>query len=197
MTKLTDLQLVLLATAAQRPDGSLLPPADSLSHPPEVLAKAITALLRRKLAAEVALEEEGADPRTLDARCWRQKGDKLLVVVITDAGRSAIGIGQEPQVDGDCEASGAAADVPPTDEAASLRQNEDPTAVPSEPPSKIAQVLVLLRRRGGASLAEIVSATGWLPHTSRAALTGLRKKGHAIAKEKIEGTTRYQLKAVA
>lgn len=196
MTNLTDLQLVLLATAAQRPDGSLLPPADSLSHPPEVLAKAITALIRRKLAAEVALEEEGAGPRTLDARCWRQKGDKLLGVVITDAGRSATGMEQEPQVDDACEASGSVAEVPPTDEAASPRQSAEPTAT-TEPPSKIAQVLVLLRRQGGASLDEIVSATGWLPHTSRAALTGLRKKGHDIAREKIEGTTRYQIKAVA
>ena len=190
--RLSDLQLVLLATAAQRPDGSLLPPADSLSHPPEVLAKAITALIRRKLAAEVELEEEGADPRTLDARCWRQKGDKLLGVVITDAGRSAIGMEQEPQANEAFVASGTAADVPPTDEAASLRQNVDLMAATSEPPSKIARVLVLLRRRGGASLAEIVAATGWLPHSCRAALTGMRKKGHAIAKEKVDGITRYQ-----
>lgn len=33
--------------------------------------------------------------------------------------------------------------------------------------------------RGGASLDELAGATGWLPHTTRAALTGLRKKGHA------------------
>ena len=28
--------------------------------------------------------------------------------------------------------------------------------------------------------AELVAATGWLPHTTRAALTGLRKRGYAV-----------------
>ncbi len=32
----------------------------------------------------------------------------------------------------------------------------------------------------GATLAELVAATGWLPHTTRAALTGLRKRGYAV-----------------
>jgi hypothetical protein len=31
MTKLTDMQLILLTTASQRDDGSLLPPAESIS----------------------------------------------------------------------------------------------------------------------------------------------------------------------
>jgi DNA-binding transcriptional regulator PaaX len=38
-----------------------------------------------------------------------------------------------------------------------------------------------LQRGDGASLAELVAATGWLPHTTRAALTGLRKRGYAVA----------------
>ncbi len=46
--------------------------------------------------------------------------------------------------------------------------------------TKIAQVIVLLERPGGATLAELVAATGWLPHTTRAALTGLRKRGYAV-----------------
>ena len=49
-------------------------------------------------------------------------------------------------------------------------------------PSKISTVLELLRRKQGATLAELVDATGWLPHTTRAALTGLRKKGHKLEK---------------
>ena len=43
--------------------------------------------------------------------------------------------------------------------------------------SKIALVTRLLERSDGASLDELVVATGWLPHTTRAALTGLKKKG--------------------
>lgn len=58
-------------------------------------------------------------------------------------------------------------------------------------------VLKLLRRPEGASLDDLVAATGWLPHSARAALTGLRKRGHAISKEKVDGTTRYRTGAAA
>ncbi len=46
--------------------------------------------------------------------------------------------------------------------------------------TKIARVIELLQRGDGATLAELVAATGWLPHTTRAALTGLRKRGYAV-----------------
>ena len=61
------------------------------------------------------------------------------------------------------------------------------------PQSKTAVIVELLRRTGGASLAELVAATGWQPHTTRAALTGLRQKGHTIAKDSVEGVTRYAI----
>jgi len=64
-----------------------------------------------------------------------------------------------------------------------------------KPPSKAAEVLALLQRPEGPSLAELVGATGWLPHTTRAALTGLRKKGHAITRDKVDGVTRYAIVA--
>ena len=54
-------------------------------------------------------------------------------------------------------------------------------------------VLALLRQEGGASLAEIAQATGWLPHSTRAPLTGLRKKGHAIESRRIGRLTTYVL----
>jgi Protein of unknown function (DUF3489) len=46
--------------------------------------------------------------------------------------------------------------------------------------TKLAQVVELLQRHHGATLEELVAATGWLPHTTRAALTGLRKRGYAV-----------------
>jgi len=58
-----------------------------------------------------------------------------------------------------------------------------PAAGPQTSPrggTKIAQVIELLQRREGATLAELVAATGWLPHTTRAALTGLRMRGYAV-----------------
>jgi len=60
-------------------------------------------------------------------------------------------------------------------------------------PSKIAMVIGLLERPGGATLAEMVEATGWLPHTTRAALTGLKKKGHVIAKAKRDDVICYHI----
>jgi hypothetical protein len=61
---------------------------------------------------------------------------------------------------------------------------------PTKPFSKSSLVLGMLQRPDGATIAQIVAATGWLPHTTRAALTGLKKKGHEIASEKAEGEVR-------
>ena len=62
--------------------------------------------------------------------------------------------------------------------------------------SKSDLMVAMLSKAEGASLDELISATGWLPHTTRAALTGLRKKGHAVSSEKIEGVRRYRIDTV-
>ncbi len=59
--------------------------------------------------------------------------------------------------------------------------------------TKIGQVLALLSRDDGATLAELVAATGWQPHTTRAALTGLRKKGHPVTSDKVGAARRYRV----
>lgn len=43
--------------------------------------------------------------------------------------------------------------------------------------TKKEHLLALLRRKGGQEMAQLTAALGWLPHTVRAALTGLRKTG--------------------
>lgn len=58
-------------------------------------------------------------------------------------------------------------------------------------------VLDLLRRPDGATLEQLVAATGWLPHTTRAAMTGLKKKGHTLVSEKTDGVRRYRIEAGA
>lgn len=63
--------------------------------------------------------------------------------------------------------------------------------------TKSEQVLVLLMREEGATLDQLVAATGWLPHTTRAALTGLKKKGHLVTSEKVEGIRSYRVAAGA
>jgi hypothetical protein len=45
-------------------------------------------------------------------------------------------------------------------------------------------MLALLGRAEGATMAGPIAATGWLSHTTGAALTGLRKKDHAIMRGK-------------
>ena len=62
----------------------------------------------------------------------------------------------------------------------------------STKPTKIESILKLLRRSNGASIAQLQKATDWKPHSVRAALTGLRKKGHNIERDKdAKGVTRY------
>lgn len=62
---------------------------------------------------------------------------------------------------------------------------------------KSVAVVGLLQREQGATLTELVKATGWQPHTTRAMLTGLRKKGHAIQRGKRGDVTCYQLPVLA
>lgn len=70
---------------------------------------------------------------------------------------------------------------------------------PTQPrmPSKSETVLMLIRRPEGATLEDLVAATGWLPHTTRAAMTGLKKKGHQITRTKLEGVSRYAVAEAA
>lgn len=60
--------------------------------------------------------------------------------------------------------------------------------------SKKAQVLELLRREQGATLAELIAATGWLPHTTRAALSRIRTGGQALLKAaRPDAATAYRI----
>lgn len=62
----------------------------------------------------------------------------------------------------------------------------------AEAPSKQENLAALLVRDEGATLDQMISATGWLPHTTRAAMTGLRKKGYVIDSDKIDGVRTYR-----
>lgn len=202
LIRLTDIQLVLLATAAQRDNGSLLPPPDTVGDGPARIRKVVEQLIRRGLAAEVDLPS-GAD-------AWRTEGKRSIGVVITDAGRSAIAIEpEEPETSAlelaeaettptaEASAPASAAELPdglqPTPQTqAETSGAHAPTATPAAH-TKSALVLEMLRRESGATLDELTGATNWLPHTTRAALTGLRKKGHAIDKRKRGEVTCYHL----
>ena len=56
--------------------------------------------------------------------------------------------------------------------------SKSPSTSPRE--TKTAILRKLLSRKAGADLAALQSATGWQPHSVRAALSGLRKAGYTI-----------------
>ena len=63
--------------------------------------------------------------------------------------------------------------------------------------SKKATIEALVRRSEGAAITELIAATGWQQHSVRAALTGLRKAGHVIARERCDDSaTRYRIAEV-
>lgn len=68
-----------------------------------------------------------------------------------------------------------------------------PTAAAPKHPTKRALLLGLLARDDGATLPELMAATGWQAHSVRAVLTGLRKSGIMLEKSIRDGATCYQM----
>ena len=63
--------------------------------------------------------------------------------------------------------------------------------------SKSATVRKMLRRASGTTLAEITTVTTWQPHSARAFLSGIRKKGDPLQRDtRRDGTTCYKLMEV-
>lgn len=61
-------------------------------------------------------------------------------------------------------------------------------------PTKTAIILKLLSRPKGAKIADLQQAVGWKDHSIRAALTGLRKKGHDVQRDKnAKGVSVYRI----
>jgi hypothetical protein len=60
-------------------------------------------------------------------------------------------------------------------------------------PSKLDRIEAMLRKDSGASIAEIMVATGWQQHSVRGAMAGaLKKRGLVTRSDKIEGVRRYR-----
>jgi DNA-binding IclR family transcriptional regulator len=60
-------------------------------------------------------------------------------------------------------------------------------------PTKPQQVVDMLRRENGTTLEEMSARANWLPHSTRAFMTGLKKKGYVIESEKRDGVRRYRI----
>ena len=59
--------------------------------------------------------------------------------------------------------------------------------------TKISQVIQLLKHPEGASIEEMSALANWLPHSTRAFLTGLKKKGHDVSSDKVYDPRRYRI----
>ena len=72
------------------------------------------------------------------------------------------------------------------------------TAKPSKRVTKKDQLIQMLSARSGAEIIVISKQLGWLPHTTRAALSGLRKAGYTLTVEKAAKgkPTGYKITAV-
>ena len=74
-------------------------------------------------------------------------------------------------------------------------------AAPRKPrsESKQAKVIALLRRPGGATVQELMDATGWQPHTCRGVISGVLKKklGLTIESKREGEVTTYQIVGAA
>jgi hypothetical protein len=185
MVKLSDTQLVILSAASQRDDRLVLPLPERIKG--GAAAKVVDSLLAKGLIEEVEAKREDA--------VWRETDDgHRVTLVATDAAFAALGI--EPHNAPTCadsaEDEGNAADhagkVERAPTATLARKSRDGT--------KQAQVIAMLRAPEGATIDEIVTVTGWQPHTVRGAFAGALKKklGLEVSSEKIEGRGRvYRL----
>jgi Protein of unknown function (DUF3489) len=179
--KFNDTQLVLLSAAARRDDHCLVPPTGpKRGHAQKAIVKLLEAGVVKEIRAKPG------------APIWRRDEEKgyTYALKLTAAGVKTIAVDETPPSQGEAErrADHLMAAVDPKPEPGSApaafvdRANGGVASTPKFPRrgTKIAGVIELLQSSDGVTLAELVANTGWLPHTARAALTGLRKRGYTV-----------------
>ncbi|HHY51001.1 MAG TPA: DUF3489 domain-containing protein [Alphaproteobacteria bacterium] len=188
MTKLSDIQALILSAAAQREDRNVLPLPGSLRG--GAAAKVVGALLSRGLIAETTTDSRIRADAALN-RIWRNDEDgRAILLHITDAGLAAIGI--EPDGgDSAPTSSDSAPGASPSKDAPAASDPAPKARTPREG-TKQATLIAMLRAPEGATIEEIVAALDWRPHTVRGALAGALKKklGLTITSEKVDGRGR-------
>lgn len=160
--KLTETQTTVLNQAAYRPDGNIEPLPPTLRG--GARAKVIEGLLARDLITRVQHTDH-------------------VEYHLTDAGYAAVGRSR-PKADPEMEAAVTAAEAQWQGGAGKPRRTREN--------SKQAQVIEMLRRPEGATVSQIMAATGWLAHTVRGTFAGAFKKklSLTITSEKSEGGER-------
>jgi hypothetical protein len=194
MPKLNDTQLVILANAAKRADGAILPISKSLKLDQEATSRLLNGLLKKKFVAEAPAEQ--------GATAWRQgKDDRPMFLSITKVGLQAIGVETNDDAERAAE-DGAKAKAGRTKQQKEKKPTKKRDAGKKKPGStespgprantKQATLIEMLRRNMGATIDELMEATGWQPHSVRGVMSGTLKKKLKlrIANEKVEGRGR-------
>ncbi len=172
MPKLTDSQLVILSAAAKRRDGTVLPLPRSLKVNKAAATTVLESLLKKGLLKE--------RPAAAGEAHWRETRDGgRTALVTTEAGLQAIGVEvdrktskQSPSTKPRPKQRRRRAEPKPS---SSKAKGRTPPPAP-RPGTKQALLIDLLKRKKGATIAEIVAATGWQPHSVRGAISGALKK---------------------
>jgi hypothetical protein len=201
--KLSDTQLAILSTACQREDRSVYPIAAKISGAP--LAKVLKSLLARELIEEVETTDAAAT--------WRTREDGIALSLRgTPAACGEIAVApaqtrpakparaKAAKTGGAKKAHAAARSATQAKKAPKAAKGRSPARKPAVAPTrgktregtKQAEMIALLRRPDGATIDDIVAATGWQKHTVRGAIAGALKKklGLDVTSEKIEGRGR-------
>jgi hypothetical protein len=183
---LTVAQLLVLATAAQRSNHMVMPLPSTVRVRGGAQRNLLAALLRMELVEEIQVDDAAFAWRTDDA--GRHHGLRL-----TTAGLVAAGVpeGMSPppaDKDGVEKQAPASSSLEPASAGA-------PAGSPAarRPTGKLGDVLTAISAGAGATLSEITALTGWLPHTARAAVTGLRQRGFPVQLIEREGRKAYRL----
>jgi DNA-binding MarR family transcriptional regulator len=174
MPKLTDIQLVSLSAAAKRDDGSLLPLPKKLQLKGDAVTSMLKVLLKKGL-----VEEQGA---RLDSAAWREDSDgHRIMLSISKHGLRAISVEPNNQPQTKAAIGKHRRKDPPSTarplSAAKLRGDSTKVRrLGTRSGTKQAKVIQLMRRPVGASIEELVKATGWQSHSLRGVISGALKK---------------------
>ena len=168
MSKLTDTQTTILSRAATRPGNLAMPLPEGLFGAAAKMA--VTKLIERGLLEEVEANLRRGEP------LWRETGDGHgTTLVATEAGLEAIGI--EPIVANTVTSlrkAKPATEAQAGPVASGAAEGAKPFTIRTG--TKQAQIIALLQRPEGASITEIVAATGWMAHSARGLISGALKK---------------------
>ncbi len=177
-TKLNDTQLVILSTAsnAEVPLGTEA--FANLKAKGAARTGVINGLIKRGLLKETRVK--------VSEPIWRKdETGRAKALVITADGLAALGVEDGPsEAETPQSESGKKSGV--------ARNDADDMATPRSG-TKRARLVELLNDDHGSTIADLTEALDWLPHTVRAALTGLRKRGYEIERRVEDGTSRYRI----